>query len=409
MERTFVIPERPVLVLHYHEIGLKGGNRDFFERRLKRNVEAVLRSLGAPNVKRLRGRMLVRSMRPEHVPEALTRLQKVFGLATISVAAEVEPTLDALAVAAVAQARVHPPAETFAVRAKRAEKHYPFTSQDIGREVGAAVAEVTGWRVDLSSPDVEVFVEVAQQRGLVYIGKVRGPGGLPVGTAGRAVSLFSAGLDSPVATWRMMKRGLHIHLVHFHSQPFMDRASEEKSRRLADLLADWHGPLKLTIVPFIEAQQAIIAYTPEKLRTILYRRFMLRIAEAIARDEKAKALITGESLGQVASQTLENLAAIEDAATMPVLRPLIGMDKQEIIDEAQRIGTFDISILPQDDACTLLEPKRVETRAKLHEVRRAESALDVQALVDAVLAQIQTEVHYPSWWHEPLPQETTTG
>ncbi len=396
----------PILVLHYHEVGLKGKNRAFFERTLVRNVNRALRGLGPATTRRLRGRLLVEGVPASALPQAVERLQKVFGLATISPGVEVPPTLDDMARAAVALVEGEP-LPSFAVRARRAEKHYPFTSQEIGRVVGAAVVQATGAPVNLRRPHVEIFVEVANERAFVSTSRFRGPGGLPVGTGGLGVVLFSAGIDSPVAAWRMMKRGMEVILVHFHSQPFADRASEEKARRLAAILAEWHGPVELVIVPLIDAQQAIIAYAPERYRTLLYRRMMLRVAERVARERRAHALITGDSLGQVASQTVENMTAVTEATSMLVLRPLVGYDKSEIIAEAQRIGTYDVSILPQDDACTLLDPRRVETRATVEAVRRAEAGLDVEALADATFAQAHWERIPPPWWHDHAgrPQE----
>ncbi|MDQ7028554.1 MAG: tRNA uracil 4-sulfurtransferase ThiI [Ardenticatenia bacterium] len=388
----------PILVLHYHEVGLKGKNRAFFERILARNVNRALRGLGPATTRRLRGRLLVEGVPASALPQAVARLQKVFGLATISPGVEVPPTLEAMARAAVALVDGER-LPSFAVRARRAEKHYPFTSQEIGQVVGAAVVEATGAPVNLRRPHVEIFVEVANERAFVSTSRFRGPGGLPVGTSGVGVVLFSAGIDSPVAAWRMMKRGMEVVLVHFHSQPFADRSSEDKSRRLAAILAEWHGPIELVIVPLIDAQQAIIAYTPEPYRTLLYRRMMFRVAERVARARRAHALITGDSLGQVASQTIENLTAVTEATSMLVLRPLVGYDKSEIIAEAQRIGTYEVSILPQDDACTLLDPRRVETRATVEAVRHAEAGLDVEALADATFAQALSERIVPPWWH----------
>ncbi len=398
------LPEayQPIIVLHYHEVGLKGKNRAFFERLLVKNVNRALSGLGNPFTRRLRGRFIVEGVSAEAMSEAVARLQKVFGLATIGVGVETPADLEAMSRAAVALvAGTEIP--SFAVRARRAEKHYPFTSQDIGRVVGGAIVKATGAPVNLRQPAVEVFVEVANERAFIYTARLPGPGGLPVGASGRGVVLFSAGIDSPVAAWRMMKRGMEVVLLHFHSQPFADRSSEEKSRRLAAILAEWHGPIELVIVPLIDAQQAIIAYAPEPYRTILYRRMMLRVAERVARARRAHALITGDSLGQVASQTIENLVAITEATSMLVLRPLIGFDKAEIIAEAQRIGTYEISILPQDDACTLLDPRQVETRATVEDTRRAEAGLDVEALADETFAQATSEWIEPAWWPSKQP------
>ncbi len=391
------ILENPVLIIHFHEIALKRGNQAYFENILKRNIAQRLRDIPGARVRHVRNRLVIRGMSREDAPVVMARLQKVFGIVNISVGAEVEAEMEAMK--AAAQALVKPLRfASFAVRPKRAEKRYPFTSQDIGREVGAAVWEVSHARVDLTNPELEVFVEVVQGRAYVFAGKVPGPGGLPVSSSGRGVVLFSVGFDAPVAAWRMMKRGLSLHLVHFHGQPQTDDASVRKARALAKVLADWHGRIKLTLVAFSQAQEIISVACPERYRTILYRRMMMRVANKLAWKHRARALVTGESLGQVASQTLPNLAAIEDAAAFPVLRPLIAFDKQEILAEAQRIGTYDISILPHDEACTLFQPRRVETAAKIEDVRAAEEELDIPWMLDQLMRDAETEIIYPDWW-----------
>lgn len=393
----FPIPDTPVLIIHYHEIGLKRGNQSYFESILKRNIQRRLGDFPEAKVRHARNRLLVRGLKPDEVSETLARLQKVFGIAHISVGAEVEATMSAMQAAAqtLVQGLVF---ESFAVRPKRAEKRYPFTSMDIGREVGSAVWEVSHARVDLDHPDLEVYVEVVQGQAYIFAARVPGPGGLPVSASGRAVVLFSAGFDAPVAAWRMMKRGLSLHLVHFHGQPHTDDASVQKARELARVLAEWHGRIRLTLIAFAPAQEIIAVETPQRFRTILYRRMMMRVAGRLAWKNRARALITGESLGQVASQTLTNMAVIQDAAVFPVLRPLIGFDKQEILSEAQRIGTYDISARPHDESCTLFMPRRVETAAKLEDVQAAESGLDIPWMLDQLMAEAETEVIYPSWW-----------
>ena len=390
------IPPNPVLVIHYHEIALKGGNQAYFENILKRNIQQRLADLSQARVRHMRNRLVVRGLPPEAVTRVIPRLQQVFGIANISIGTEVDASMEAMKSAAQALVQGLSFA-SFAVRPKRAEKKYPFTSQDIGREVGAAVWEVSHARVDLTHPELEVFVEVVQGKAYIFAAKLPGPGGLPVGSSGRGVVLFSVGFDAPVAAWRMMKRGLSLHLVHFHGQPQTDDASVRKARALAQVLAQWHGRIRLTLVAFAQAQEIISVACPERLRTILYRRMMMRVANKLAWRYHARALVTGESLGQVASQTLPNLAAIEDAAAFPVLRPLIAFDKQEILAEAQRIGTHDISILPHDEACTLFQPRRIETAAKLEDVRAAEEALDIPWMLEQLMAQAETEIILPDW------------
>ncbi len=393
------IPPHPVIIIHFHEIALKRGNQAYFENILKRNINLRLRDIPGARVRHVRNRLVIRGMRREDAPQVIQRLQHVFGIVNLSVGTEVDADMEAMKAAArqVIQGQTF---ESFAVRPKRAEKHYPFTSQDIGREVGAAIWDATHARVDLTHPDLEVFVEVVQGRAYIFAGKIPGPGGLPVSSSGRGVVLFSVGFDAPVAAWRMMKRGLSLHLVHFHGQPQTDDASVRKARDLARVLAEWHGRIKLTLVAFAQAQEIISVACPERYRTILYRRMMMRVANKLAWKHRARALVTGESLGQVASQTLPNMAAIEDAAAFPVLRPLIAFDKQEILDEAQRIGTYPISILPHDEACVLFQPRRVETAAKIEDVRAAEADLDIPWMLEQLMTHAETETIYPGWWVE---------
>ncbi len=398
-----VIPQNPVIIIHYHEIGLKGGNQAYFENILKRNIAQRLGDMPGARVRHMRNRLVIRGLRQGDATLAIERLQHVFGIVNMSIGTEVDAELDAMKQAAqdLVQGLTF---QSFAIRPKRAEKRYPFTSQDIGREVGSAVWQVSHAQVDLTHPELEVFVEVVQGKAYIFAEKIPGPGGLPVSSSGRGVVLFSVGFDAPVAAWRMMKRGLSLHLVHFHGQPQTDDASVRKARALAKILAEWHGRIKLTLVAFSQAQEIISVACPERYRTILYRRMMMRVASKLAWKHRCRALITGESLGQVASQTLPNLAAIEDASSFPVLRPLIAFDKQEILQEAQRIGTYDISILPHDEACTLFQPRRVETAAKIEDVRIAEEELDIPWMLEQLLADAVTEVIHPDWWVDGVSQ-----
>jgi thiamine biosynthesis protein ThiI len=277
------------------------------------------------------------------------------------------------------------------VRARRSFKGYPKTSVEIERELGAAVVRATGARVDLEHADLTLYVEVLRDRIFFSIEKLAGPGGLPVGSSGRVVALLSGGIDSPVAAWRMMKRGCTVVPAHFHAFPLQDRSTIDKVRELARILARYQFRIRLLLVPFGPVQQTIVAACPTGLRVVLYRRFMLRIAEALAGRRRAKALVTGESLGQVASQTLDNLGVIADAARGPVLRPLVGMDKEEISAEARRIGTFETSTLPDQDCCQLFVPRSPAVAARLDDVHQAESALDVAGLVDTAVRATEEE------------------
>lgn len=380
---------RRAVVVHYHEIGLKGRNRSFFERALVRNLADGIGSLPRERIEILPGRLIVRT--PSEPESALLdAVGRTFGVATYAPAADVTADMDAIAATAL-DLMAERDFATFAIAARRGTKEQPFTSHDVNVEVGARVQTATGAGVNLDAPDVTVHVEVVKGRAYVYVEKFRGPGGLPVGASGRVVSLLSGGIDSPVATWRAMRRGARASLLHFHSVPFTDRGSIRKARELAAILAAWQGETTLYLAPFGEAQQQIVVASPPPLRVVLYRRLMVRVAAEIAAQEGAKALVTGESLGQVASQTLENMAAIDDASPMLVLRPLVGDDKQDIVTQAKAIGSFETSILPYVDCCSLFVPRSPSTHASVEECRRAEEGLDVADLVRRVVKDTEVE------------------
>jgi thiamine biosynthesis protein ThiI len=271
---------------------------------------------------------------------------------------------------------------SFRISARRAFKTYPLTSVELNRELGTFVVERSGARVDLHHAELEIHVEVLPAETFVYVNRVAGPGGLPVGASGTVVALLSGGIDSPVAAWRMIKRGCRVVFVHFHSVPYLPDISQGKARALVERLTEWQYASRLFLVPFGEIQREIVLSVPGPARVVVYRRMMIRIAEALARQVGAPALVTGESLGQVASQTLANIARIDEVATMPVFRPLIGTDKIEITTEAQRLGTFEISIEPDADCCTLFTPKHPLTRMSEETTRGVEAALDVPRLVE---------------------------
>jgi thiamine biosynthesis protein ThiI len=387
-----VLPQggtRYAVVVHYHEIGLKGRNRGFFERRLVSNLTEAISGCPHERVEVHTGRLLVRTPGPPG-PALLQAIGRTFGVAVFAPAVDVVADLEHLERTAV-DLLTERTFGSFAIAARRATKELPFTSRDVNIRLGTAVQAATGAAVHLDAPDVTVHVEVVRGRAFVYTERLPGPGGLPVGVSGCVVALLSGGIDSPVATWRMLKRGAEAVLVHFHSAPFTDLSSARKAREIAGLLAGWHGPTTLYTVPFGTTQQQIVLSAPPALRIVLYRRFMVRVAERIAALRGAKALVTGDSLGQVASQTLDNIVAVEDAATMPTLRPLIGADKQEIVDEARRIGTFETSILPYADCCSLFVPRSPATHATVEDCRRAEEGLDVESLVEACLAEAEIQ------------------
>jgi thiamine biosynthesis protein ThiI len=378
------------VVVRYHEIALKGRNRRFFVDKLVENLRRATEDIAGTRVHVLPGRLAVDL--PDEVgwDEARNRIGSVFGIANFSLAHETAPDLERLKSAAIATLR-NLSFDSFRVRTKRSDKTFPQDSLAIDRELGGAIKAATGARVDLTHPGLTVFVEVLRGRILYSFEKQPGLGGFPVGSSGRVMALLSGGIDSPVAAWRMMKRGCRVVPVHFHAFPLQDRTTIDKVKELARILTRYQFRTRLLLVPFAPVQQTIVASCPAPLRVVLYRRFMVRIAEALAVGRRAKALVTGESLGQVASQTLDNIAVIEEAARGPVLRPLIGMDKQEITAEARRIGTFDVSTLPDQDCCQLYVPRSPATAATLNEVTEAESHLDVSSLVSSAVAAAEEE------------------
>jgi thiamine biosynthesis protein ThiI len=378
------------LLVHYHEIALKGRNRPFFVEKLAGNLRRATADLAGIQVRSIASRILVQA--PDEVPWELLRerVGSVFGVANFGRTDETPPELAALKAAAAEKARLLQ-FGSFRVTAKRSHKAFPHGSMEIEREVGGAIHAATGVRVDLEHPELNVRVEVLKDRILYSTEKLAGPGGFPVGSSGRVLALLSGGIDSPVAAWRMMKRGCTVALVHFHAFPLQDHTTIDKVRELARVLARYQFRSRLLLVPFGVVQQTIVASAPAPLRVVLYRRFMVRIAETLAPRVHAKALVTGESLGQVASQTLDNLSVIDAAAHGPVLRPLIGMDKDEITKEARRLGSFEISTLPDQDCCQLFVPKSPATAARLADVHAAEAGLDVADLVAGAVHEASEE------------------
>jgi tRNA uracil 4-sulfurtransferase len=373
---------RPVLVVHYHEISLKRGNRPLFLRQLARNLERAIADVGPARLRQRPGRIVLDldgHPRPEAVRD---RALRVCGVASVLLGYRTAPTLEAMR-AVVGQLVEGRRFGSFRISARRAFKTYPLTSVELNRALGAFVLERVETRVDLEHPEAEIVVEVLPDEAFLALDRRPGPGGLPVGASGTVAALLSGGIDSPVAAWRMMKRGCRVVFVHFHSVPYLPPTSQAKARALVERLTEWQYTSRLYLVPFGEIQREVVLSVPPPARVVVYRRLMVRIAETIGRRAGVLALTTGESLGQVASQTLDNIAAIDAAAPLPILRPLIGMDKLEITGEAQRLGTFEISIEPDADCCTLFTPKHPATRMRESDVRAAESRLDFERLVEA--------------------------
>ncbi len=378
------------VVVHYQEIALKGRNRPWFVARLVRNLRTALADLDVKQVRALMGRIEI-VLGPGAEWTAIgERLGRVFGVANFARAGRTALDVEIIA-GDILRDLGDQQTETFRVSARRADKRFPLTSPEIEREVGGRIKEARGWKVDLGRPQLTIHVEALTNEAFYFFGKDRGAGGLPVGVSGRVVCLLSGGIDSPVAAWRMMKRGCRVIFVHFHSYPILSRASQDKTRELAELLATYQFRSRLLLVPFGEVQQQVVLTVSPPLRVVIYRRLMMRIAEAIANAHRAHALVTGEVVGQVASQTLENMTRINDVVRMPVLRPLIGMDKDEITAEAQRLGSYPISIIPDQDCCTLFTPRHPATRARAADVERAEALLPIDEIVATAVSSAVVE------------------
>jgi thiamine biosynthesis protein ThiI len=378
------------IVVHYQEIALKGKNRPWFVARLVRNLRNMTADLGVVDVRALMGRIELVLGDDADWAAVRERVRRVFGIANFAQAGRAPLDIESIA-ARILEDLGERDVKTFRVSARRADKRFPMTSPEIEREVGGRIKAARGWTVDLKNPGFTIHVEAMTGEAFYTFGKERGAGGMPVGVGGRVVCLLSGGIDSPVAAWRLMRRGCRVLLVHFHSYPILSRASQEKTRELAKLLAQFQLHSRLFLVPFGDIQQQIVLAVAPPLRVVIYRRFMMRIAERIARNGRAQALVTGEVVGQVASQTLENLTSINSVVTMPVLRPLIGMDKEEIVAEAERLGSYPISIIPDQDCCTLFTPRHPATRAREIDVLRAEAQLPVDEIVEKAVTAMEVE------------------
>jgi thiamine biosynthesis protein ThiI len=389
-----------VVVVHFSEIALKLGQRPMFVARLVENVRRGLSGLGCGPVRHQWSRLLVEIGNAD-LDRVLQRLASIPGIANCFPARRLGPTLEDLD-RAVEEALDEgwKPSGSFAVQVRRIDRRFAVESPEIGRRAGAIIADRSGAPVDLKHPDTAVHVLVVPGEILLSFERVEGCGGLPASTSGRLLLLLSGGIDSPVAGLRMQRRGARIDALHFHSVPYLSSASQDKARQLAAILARGQQRVRLTMVAFGDCQAEIVRFVPRPLRVVLYRRMMMRIASHVARRGRCLALVTGESLGQVASQTLRNMNLIERTSTFPVLRPLVGSDKLEISRYADRWGSYEISILPDADCCTLFVPKHPSTGAKEAEVLAAEAALDVDALVKGCV-DASSEEWIEASWPEP--------
>ncbi|HET6867000.1 MAG TPA: tRNA uracil 4-sulfurtransferase ThiI [Solirubrobacteraceae bacterium] len=376
----------PCVLLMFGELALKGRKRSSFAVVLERNLRRALRGAAGSIELGRRGSSFLAMVPADGLAAALEVATDVPGLSVVEPALRVEPSPEHAARAAVELVRALP-VRSFAVRSRRRDKNFPVTSMDVARLVGAAVQNELGLAVDLTRPELEVHVEAYEHELFVSVDRLRGAGGLPVGTSGRALVLLSGGIDSPVAAYRMMKRGLRCDFVHFSGQPLTGPESAYKAYALVGRLSRFQGRSRLFVVPFGVSQRLLASSGAGRLQVLAQRRLMVRVADSLARREQCEALVTGDSLGQVASQTLRNLSVVEGAATLPLLRPLLDRDKSEIIEEAERIGTFETSILPDEDCCTLLAPRRAVTWADPEPLIELERRVDVETVVERLVEQ----------------------
>ena len=390
--------ERNILIVRAGEVALKGMNKPYFERMLVDRIKANLKKISEVgkdkdiDIYRHEGLIYVKADKALDIDEIIHETVKVFGVASVSKAVEAESDLDAIGAEAVRYMKAlieERGIKTFKVEAKRADKNFPVKSPEIGRIIGAKVlVGCKVLKVDVHDPDVLLKVDVRHDVSYIYDSKVNGLGGLPLGTNGKGMTLLSGGIDSPVATWMMAKRGMMIEAVHYHSYPYTSERAREKVIELAQIVSQYTGRFKMHVINLLPIQEEIVKNCPEEETTIHVRRFMMRIAEKLAKEAECQALITGEDLGQVASQTAEALVVTDSVVSMPVFRPLIGMDKIEIMDRAQELGTYEKSIEPYEDCCTVFLPKHPATKPRLEKILESESRLDIEALVNnAIVSQ----------------------
>ena len=392
--------ERNIFIVRSGEASLKGHNKPYFEKMLAERIRKLLRKFDGVEVRRMGGLIFIRTNKAIQKSDILKELSKVFGIASISPAVEVACDLDEIGKAAVEYMNdliQDQGVKTFKVEAKRADKNFPIQSPEIARIIGGEILKgCKVLTVDVHNPEVSLFIDVRSDITYIYQQKISGHGGLPLGTNGKGMILLSGGIDSPVAAWMMAKRGMTIEAVHFHSYPYTSERAQEKVEDLAGVLAIYCSRFKMHTINLLPIQEQIAMNCPEEEMTILLRRFMMRIAEEVAKKNECSMLITGESLGQVASQTAESIVVTDAAVTMPVMRPLIAMDKVDIMATAREIGTFEISIQPYEDCCTVFLPKHPITKPRIERILASEEALDVNGLVAAAVDSATVKDIYPA-------------
>ena len=383
-----------ILIAKYGEIGVKGKNRYLFENKLIKNIKNMLKPIGDFKVYKEYGRIYV-DLEDYDCEEVIEEVKKVFGIVGVCPAIKKEKDYDKLKETAllVLEEKINQGYKTFKVASRRGDKSFNLTSQEMSLDIGGYLLSKVGDKisVDVRNPEVTISCEYRENHVMVYSDTVKGYGGLPLGTNGRALSLLSGGIDSPVASWMVAKRGMDLECVHFHSYPFTNQKSQEKVRDLAKILSKYCGRIRLHKVNIIEIQKAIASKCKDEEMTIISRRFMMKIAEEIAKSRNCDALVTGESIGQVASQTIQGLTCTNAVVGIPVFRPLIALDKTEIVDIAENIGTFETSILREEDCCTVFAPTKPLTKPKLDRIEKSESALDIDKLIKEAIENIEIE------------------
>ena len=383
-----------ILIVKYGEIGVKGKNRYIFENKLIKNVKNILKPIGKFNVYKEYGRIYV-DLDGYDYEEVVEEVRKVFGIVGVCPAVREEKDYNLLKELALKmlEEKIEQGYKSFKVDSRRGDKDFKLTSQEMSLDIGGYLVSQVKDKiaVDVRNPEVKIHCELRQNHVMVYSDTIPGYGGLPLGTNGRAMSLLSGGIDSPVASWMVAKRGMELECIHFHSYPFTSEKSQEKVRDLAQILSKYCGRVRLHKVNMLEIQKAIGLNCKDEEMTIISRRFMMRIAERVAESRHCDALVTGESIGQVASQTIQGLTCTNASVKMPVFRPLIAMDKTEIIEVAQKIGTFETSILPEEDCCTVFSPKKPVTKPKLDRIEKSENKLDVEKLIQDAIDNIEVE------------------
>lgn len=383
-----------ILIVKYGEIGVKGKNRYIFENRLIRNIRNMLKPIGKFNVYKEYGRIYV-DLEDYDYEEVIEEVRKVFGIVGVCPGVRAKKDYDTLKEIALKmlEEKIDAGYKTFKVESRRGDKSFGLTSQEMSMDIGGYLLSKVGDRinVDVRNPEVKIKCEYREFHTMVYSDTIPGYGGLPLGTNGRAMSLLSGGIDSPVATWMVAKRGMEVEAVHFHSYPFTSERSQEKVKDLAKILAKYCGRVRLHKVNILEIQKAIGENCNEEEATILSRRFMMRIAQRLSEKRHCDALITGESIGQVASQTIQGLTCTNAVVDLPVFRPLIAMDKSDIVDIAKKIGTFETSIVPEEDCCSVFSPRKPVTKPRLEKIEKSETALDIEKLVQDAINKIEVE------------------